>query len=97
MWSASIGAPRSMSRSIDAAKVEPGVVNMDRLRDHDGFAWRKALRCGDRRAFARQCGREICGVRRDDVADGRSHQAGDAGHGGDEHPLFPHLLQDGRR
>ena len=32
MWSASIGAPRSMSRSIEAAKVEPGAVSIPRLR-----------------------------------------------------------------
>src|SRR4029077_13727591 len=31
----------------------------------------------------------------DDVAEGRAHQASDAGSSREEHPLLPHLLQDG--
>jgi glutathione S-transferase len=35
MWSASIGAPRSISRSIEAMRGEPGAVSIRRVRSRN--------------------------------------------------------------
>ena len=58
------------------------------------FAGREPLRRRDRAALVEKRGRQVDGAGGDDVAESRPHQAGDAGGGGDEHPLVPHLLQD---
>ncbi len=60
-----------------------------------GRAGRKALARGNGGALLEQRHGEIRRTRRHDIADRRAHQAGDAGAGGDEHPLLPHLLQEG--
>ena len=86
--------PRSISRSIDAVMVDcrrgehaPGELA-------GRFAGREPLRRGDRAALVEKRSRQVDRAGGDDVAESGPHQAGDAGGGGDEHPLFPHLLQD---
>src|SRR5215469_16739201 len=57
-------------------------------------AWRKTLRCRNRRAFVEKPNGEIRGSRRNNVADRRAHQTGDTGPCRDKHPFLPHFLQD---
>ena len=79
----SIGAPRSMSRSIEAAIGDPAAVSMPMLRLTAVSPGLKPFSA----AIAQHAPNMSL-----DVAEGAAHQAADAGRCGDERPFL--LLQD---
>ena len=68
-WSASIGALRSMSRSIEAISGELGEVNIARLRATEASRGSKPLAVAMARAFVEHPGGELAGAGGDDIAE----------------------------
>jgi hypothetical protein len=70
MWSASMGAPRSMSRNMEAVSPEPSVVKTARFSSMKRLLGGKALPGCDRGAFIKEADGQVGSSASHDVTNG---------------------------